>query len=72
VHCRGPNGLAAPADVAEASQRLDATTRFWRNLLGRARMPDHRFRDPLQRSALAIKGLTYLPTGPGASGILMA
>ena len=26
-------------------------------------MPDHRWRDPLQRSALAIKGLTYLPTG---------
>jgi GH15 family glucan-1,4-alpha-glucosidase len=56
-------GLAAPADVAEASRRIDATTRFWRNWLGRARMPDHRWRDPLQRSALAIKGLTYLPTG---------
>ena len=26
-------------------------------------MPDHRWRDPLQRSALAIKGLTYMPTG---------
>ncbi len=31
--------------------------------LGRARMPDHRWRDPIQRSALAIKGLTYMPTG---------
>ena len=56
-------GLAAPADVAEASRRIDATARFWRNWLGRARMPDHRWRDPIQRSALAIKGLTYLPTG---------
>ena len=56
-------GLAAPADVAEASARLDATTRFWRTWLGRARMPDHRWRDPIQRSALAIKGLTYMPTG---------
>ena len=56
-------GLAAPADVAEASRRLDATTRFWRTWLGRARMPDHRWRDPIQRSALAIKGLTYMPTG---------
>ena len=57
------DGLAAPADVAEASSRLDATTRFWRTWLGRARMPDHRWRDPIQRSALAIKGLTYMPTG---------
>ena len=56
-------GLATPADVAEANSRLDATTRFWRAWLGRARMPDHRWRDPLQRSALAIKGLTYMPTG---------
>ena len=56
-------GLAAPADTAEAGRRLDATTRFWRTWLGRARMPDHRWRDPLQRSALAIKGLTYMPTG---------
>jgi GH15 family glucan-1,4-alpha-glucosidase len=55
--------LAAPADVEEARHRLDATTRFWRAWLGRARMPDHRWRDPLQRSALAIKGLTYMPTG---------
>ena len=56
-------GLAAPADVAEANARVDATTRFWRSWLGRARMPDHRWRDPIQRSALAIKGLTYMPTG---------
>ena len=56
-------GLAAPADAAEASGRLDTTTRFWRRWLGRARMPDHRWRDPLQRSALTIKGLTYMPTG---------
>jgi GH15 family glucan-1,4-alpha-glucosidase len=56
-------GLATPGDVAEASSKLDATTRFWRAWLSRARMPDHRWRDPLQRSALAIKGLTYMPTG---------
>ena len=56
-------GLAGPGDVAEASRRLDATTGFWRNWLGRARLPDHRWRDPIQRSALAIKGLSYMPTG---------
>ena len=56
-------GLATPADVDDAEARIAATTRFWRAWLGRARMPDHRFRDPIQRSALAIKGLTYMPTG---------
>ena len=56
-------GLAAPVDVEEAIRRVDATTGFWRAWLGRARMPDHRWRDPIQRSALAIKGLTYMPTG---------
>jgi GH15 family glucan-1,4-alpha-glucosidase len=56
-------GLAVPADVDEANGRLAATTRFWRSWLGRARLPDHRFRDPIQRSALAIKGLTFMPTG---------
>jgi GH15 family glucan-1,4-alpha-glucosidase len=55
--------LAAPHSVDDAAARLDATTRFWRAWLGRARIPDHRFRDPVQRSALAIKGLTYMPTG---------
>jgi GH15 family glucan-1,4-alpha-glucosidase len=54
---------AAPQNVADAQARIDATTRFWRAWLDRARIPDHRFRDPLQRSALAIKGLTYMPTG---------
>ena len=43
--------------------RIAATVRFWRAWLGRARIPDHRLRDPIQRSALAIKGLTYMPTG---------
>jgi GH15 family glucan-1,4-alpha-glucosidase len=55
--------LAAPEDVEEAEARIAATTRYWRSWLGRARIPDHRFRDPIQRSALAIKGLTYMPTG---------
>jgi GH15 family glucan-1,4-alpha-glucosidase len=56
-------GLAAPADVDEARSRLTATTRFWRNWLGAARFVDHRWRPIIQRSALAIKGLTYMPTG---------
>jgi GH15 family glucan-1,4-alpha-glucosidase len=56
-------GFAAPQDADEASSRIDATTRYWRRWLGQARIPDHAWRDPLQRSALAIKGLTYMPTG---------
>jgi alpha,alpha-trehalase len=55
--------LAAPENVEEAVARIDATTRFWRRWLGKARVPDHRLRDPVQRSALTIKGLTYMPTG---------
>jgi GH15 family glucan-1,4-alpha-glucosidase len=55
--------FAAPADLDEARTQLDATTRFWRTWLARARIPDHEWRRPIQRSALAIKGLTYMPTG---------
>ena len=57
------DALASPGDVDAAEERIAATTRFWRAWLGRARIPDHRWRDPIQRSALAIKGLTYMPTG---------
>ena len=60
-------GLMAPDDVDDAQNRLEATSRFWRTWLGRARIPDHRWRDEIQRSALAIKGLTYMPTGATAA-----
>ena len=56
-------GLASVGDVEEATRRLEATTRYWRAWLGTARIPDHRWRDPIQRAALAVKGLTYMPTG---------
>jgi alpha,alpha-trehalase len=56
-------GLEVPADVGDAESRMAVTTRFWRAWLGRARIPDHRFREAIQRSALTIKGLTYMPTG---------
>jgi GH15 family glucan-1,4-alpha-glucosidase len=56
-------GLASPKDIDDANGRLAATTRYWRGWLTKARMPDHRFREAIQRSALAIKGLTYMPTG---------
>ncbi len=56
-------GLASPTDIDDANARIAATRRYWREWLGEARLPDHRWRDPIQRSALAIKGLTYMPTG---------
>jgi GH15 family glucan-1,4-alpha-glucosidase len=56
-------GLAAPADAEQAEARLNATVRFWRSWLAGARIPDHRWRQPIRRSVLAIKGLTYMPTG---------
>jgi GH15 family glucan-1,4-alpha-glucosidase len=57
------DALAGPEDVEDAEARVAATVAFWRNWLDRARIPDHMWRDPIQRSALAIKGLTYMPTG---------
>jgi GH15 family glucan-1,4-alpha-glucosidase len=55
--------LAGPQDADEAGARIAATSRFWRRWLAQARIPDHRLRDPVQRSALTIKGLTFMPTG---------
>ena len=62
-------GLAAPQNADEAEARIAATIRYWRAWLGEARIPDHRFRDPIQRSALAIKGLTYMPTGAAVAAL---
>jgi GH15 family glucan-1,4-alpha-glucosidase len=58
-----PAGRASVPDIGDAKRRLTATTRYWRAWLDRARLPDHRWRDPIQRSALVMKGLTYMPTG---------
>jgi alpha,alpha-trehalase len=55
--------LVAPMSVDEANARLASTGHHWRAWLDRARLPDHRWREPIQRSAIAIKGLTYMPTG---------
>src|SRR6267143_534304 len=62
-------GLAAPQSADEAEARIAATIRYWRAWLNRARIPDHRYRDQIQRSALAIKGLTYMPTGAAVAAL---
>jgi GH15 family glucan-1,4-alpha-glucosidase len=57
------DGLATPRDLEEAQRLINSTSTFWRAWIGRARIPDHRWRPVIQRSALVIKGLTYMPTG---------
>jgi GH15 family glucan-1,4-alpha-glucosidase len=64
--------LSGPSDVAGAESCIANTVGFWRAWLGRARIPDHRWRDPIQRSALAIKGLTYMPTGATVAALTTA
>jgi GH15 family glucan-1,4-alpha-glucosidase len=57
------HGIDGPMDVDDAYERLERTAHFWRQWLAGGRFPDHRWRGPLQRSALTLKGLTYAPTG---------
>ena len=52
-----------PATAEEALEEIRTTERYWRRWLSRGRFPDHPWRTHLQRSALVLKGLTYLPTG---------
>jgi GH15 family glucan-1,4-alpha-glucosidase len=52
-----------PADLEQAQEALAHTERFWRGWLDDATFPDHPWREPLQRSALTLKALTYTPTG---------
>jgi alpha,alpha-trehalase len=52
-----------PRTAAQAKQLLDDTSNFWRRWLGDGIYPDHPWRRQLQRSALALKGLTFMPTG---------
>jgi GH15 family glucan-1,4-alpha-glucosidase len=55
--------LPGPASTAEATQMIDDTCDFWRQWLTQGTFPDHPWRAFLQSSALALKGLSYSPTG---------
>ena len=55
-------GRARPTSTTPRRASSD-TVAFWRSWLARARIPDHPLRHPIERSALTIKGLTYMPTG---------
>jgi alpha,alpha-trehalase len=52
-----------PASQDEAFRALDATVAFWRDWLSVATIPDHPWKPYLDRSALALKALSYAPTG---------
>ena len=58
-----------PSTAEEASEQLEATTTFWRDWLARAAIPDHDLGPLIQRSALTIKGLTYMPTGASVAAL---
>src|SRR4051795_3937096 len=55
--------LVVPTTVDEAEAWVTQTNHYWRTWLADGNFPDHPLAGHLQRSALALKGLTYAPTG---------
>jgi alpha,alpha-trehalase len=56
-------GHGGPHTAEQAEQTLEKTGHFWRGWLAEGSYPDHPWRHHLQRSALVLKGLTFMPTG---------
>ncbi len=56
-------GLGGPHTVEQAGEHMRRTDHFWRTWMAEGTYPDHPWRFHLQRSALALKGLTFMPTG---------
>jgi GH15 family glucan-1,4-alpha-glucosidase len=52
-----------PETLEAAEAQLESTVEYWRGWLSRASVPDHEWRPYIERSALALKGLSYAPTG---------
>ncbi len=55
--------LGGPRTVEQAEGHIQRTSHFWRSWLAEGTYPDHPWRFHLQRSALVLKGLTFMPTG---------
>src|SRR3954470_18566006 len=53
----------APETTDEAFEWMQKTANFWREWLSQGTFPDHRWRSYLERSAMALKGMSYAPTG---------
>ena len=47
--------LEAPKSVQEANADIEATSRYWRSWLKGARLPDHRWRQAINRSAIGAQ-----------------
>ncbi len=56
-------GRGGPHTVEQAEEHMQRTAHFWRTWLAEGTYPDHPWRFHLQRSALVLKGLTFMPTG---------
>ena len=52
-----------PYTFDEAYRRLVWTAHHWQHWLARGNFPDHPWRQYLERSALALKGMAFSPTG---------
>jgi GH15 family glucan-1,4-alpha-glucosidase len=51
-----------PPAALDAEDALTDTLAFWREWVARGQLP-HRYREPVCRSLITLKALTYLPTG---------
>jgi GH15 family glucan-1,4-alpha-glucosidase len=60
-------GWAADGEIVrsfeQAEEWMSNTFHYWRTWLSDGEFPDHPWAGYIQRSALALKGLTYAPTG---------
>jgi GH15 family glucan-1,4-alpha-glucosidase len=57
------NDHGPPMTYEAAYEGLVKTADYWHEWLQRGQFPDHPWRTYLQRSALTLKGLTFVPTG---------
>ncbi len=53
----------SPTSEDEAMAQLAGTEKYWRDWLALATIADHSYRPYIERSALALKALSYAPTG---------
>jgi GH15 family glucan-1,4-alpha-glucosidase len=56
-------GKGGPHTAEQAAEHLERSSQFWRTWLAEGTYPDHTWRLHLERSALVLKGLTFMPTG---------